>query len=472
MRELPEAAAMPLPESKDAPENYLESLMRQYGGGDSLDLSRMRFTLEELLQIAADLKINNTLKSLSLGQVYDDWVGANFAAAIADALKGNRCLEDLDMSNNGLFPLGGNCIAEALRENTTLRRLNLSSTALADAGVAAIANALGPNSALITLELRRNHIHSEGAAALAMALNRKIALEKLDLCSNGIDLEGVGSIGNALGNNPHSKLIYLNLNYNRIDSLGVKALAEALDRNPILQTLHMTHNGIGKERADAIRQLLSNPGLIEIDLSGNNALCSPENVAAIAATLRENTRLHTLRLYGDGFFKLNMFDAAGVDTIVHALGENMTLRCLELVALKNGVGHDVPPSPENQEVIERIRSALHGGQQRRAQYVLRELQEVGLPQAIVSLVAQYYEASPGWSLAVSEASAAVVSVRSAGGEEAQPRRGSQGPGLFDSSPVEAAEAPVAPPALDEKPTSDDTTVVVSHHGAPPGGPSW
>ena len=68
--------------------------------------------------------------------------------AIAEGLKRNLFLEEVDLSGMGIGPDGGIAIAEALKENSTLKNLDLSDNAIGKRGGEAIVKVLQINSTL------------------------------------------------------------------------------------------------------------------------------------------------------------------------------------------------------------------------------------------------------------------------------------------------------------------------------------
>jgi hypothetical protein len=85
----------------------------------------------------------------SMGFAADD------ARAIAAELKVNSTLKQLNLFNNAIGPAGAASLAEALGDNTTLAELYLGNNAIGAAGAASLADALGVNATLTELNLYR-----------------------------------------------------------------------------------------------------------------------------------------------------------------------------------------------------------------------------------------------------------------------------------------------------------------------------
>ena len=118
--------------------------------------------------------------------------------AIADALRINASLTDLNLESNQLGPEGGVALAEALRVNASLTVLNLYGNQLDAAGGSAIADALRVNASLMSLDLLNNSIGAKGGMAFADALRVNTSLTNLDIGYNEIGEAGGVAIADAL----------------------------------------------------------------------------------------------------------------------------------------------------------------------------------------------------------------------------------------------------------------------------------
>jgi Leucine-rich repeat (LRR) protein len=125
-------------------------------------------------------------------------IGEAGATAIAEALKANSTLQQLNLFRSNIGASGAAAIAEALKVNSVLQKLDLSQNSISASGAAAIAEALKVNSVLQKLNLSRNNISASGAAALAEALNVNSALQQLILYQNAIGDSGVVAIEQSL----------------------------------------------------------------------------------------------------------------------------------------------------------------------------------------------------------------------------------------------------------------------------------
>ncbi len=120
------------------------------------------------LALANALRRNRSLRELNLNNNYAASIGtAGLAAALSSP---DAVLEVLDLSGNELGDNGSCSLAEMLKRNKTLLDLNLSSNHIGETGALALARAMRENRTLSSLNLQKNQIIGEGARALREAL--------------------------------------------------------------------------------------------------------------------------------------------------------------------------------------------------------------------------------------------------------------------------------------------------------------
>ena len=139
------------------------------------------FTAQDATGITILLQFSPVLNALYLGY---NQIGDAGAAAIGEALKGNRVLKKLVLNNNKIGDAGAKAIGESLVFNRALTMLTLFSNKIGDAGAAAIAEGLSVNRALKELVLIINNIGDAGATAIGKALAFNRVLNKLSLANN------------------------------------------------------------------------------------------------------------------------------------------------------------------------------------------------------------------------------------------------------------------------------------------------
>lgn len=106
--------------------------------------------------------------------------------SLASALKTNKTLHRLNLSDQLVDNKGAKMIAEALKVNTALVHLSLSENRIGSSGACDLAKALETNKTLNYLELLKNNIGDAGANALAKTLITNISLQWLNLYYNSV----------------------------------------------------------------------------------------------------------------------------------------------------------------------------------------------------------------------------------------------------------------------------------------------
>ena len=168
----------------------------------------------EIVALAEALKINKTLKIIGLDTIefgYDNRLYAyNGSKAIANALRENTTLTELNLNHNYIGDWGVKAIAEVLiKDNKTLKKLILASNEFGVEGAKAIAEALKKNRSLITLDIQQNFkLGNEGIKVLADALKINKTLKEINLRYTGFDNEGAKSLEEALKINKTISAIY------------------------------------------------------------------------------------------------------------------------------------------------------------------------------------------------------------------------------------------------------------------------
>ena len=205
----------------------------------TLNLERTHVYFYEVEHIAAALKENTTLTSLSLTSFLSC---QHDITIIAKALIGKITIKYLSLNNNHIKLEGTNAIVDALRENTTIIYLSLDDNQIDDQPATAIATLLRENTTIKTLSLTCNYIGDTGAIAIANALRENTTLTSLSL------------------------------RYNKIGDVGGLAIAEALKINITLRELFLFHNNFSDAgKIKIINALTENTTLtIHIDKWKNN----------------------------------------------------------------------------------------------------------------------------------------------------------------------------------------------------------
>ena len=295
-----------------------------------------------VLHIAESLKCNHSLLMINLGNCD---ISVKGCKAISDALMVNRSLRLLDIHDNPISA-GVVHIAESLKQNHSLLEINLGRCGISEEGCKAIGDALIVNRSLQVLDLHGNPI-SAGVVHIAESLNCNHSLREINLSDCRISEEGGKAIGDALmvnrslqvldlqGNlisagvvhiaeslNCNHSLREINLSDCRISEEGGKAIGDALMVNRSLQVLDLHGNPISAGVVHIAESLKCNHSLLEINLT--NCVISEEGADVLGSSLKENNSLQTLILRGN-----NLSDGGGAH-LAGGLRHNNCLKRLDI----------------------------------------------------------------------------------------------------------------------------------------------
>ena len=139
-----------------------------------------KITSEEATMIGKAIKVNKTLQKLDIS---NNNISDDGAAAISDGLTCNISIQELNMSNNNIIDEGAKMIGEAIKVNKTLQKLDISnnSNSISDDGAVAISDGLKYNISLQELNMSCNKITNEGAKLIAEAIKVNTTIHTLDL---------------------------------------------------------------------------------------------------------------------------------------------------------------------------------------------------------------------------------------------------------------------------------------------------
>ena len=163
---------------------------------------------------------------------------------ISQALRANKSIRGLDLSDNDLTSQGANSVGAALAENEALGQLTLAGNAIGDTGVVGIARGLEANRqcGLVYLDLGATGMTVIGLEALVTALSSAACgarLEHLDLSRNALEWDAGALLG---------ALFLTEEQHNR--TRGGKADQGAGGAG--LRTLLLQHNRFGDDGAKAL----------------------------------------------------------------------------------------------------------------------------------------------------------------------------------------------------------------------------
>jgi len=212
------------------------------------------------------------------------WLSGADVLALADVLKGNTTVTDINFHGNSLGAQGAAALAGMLKVNTCVTALNLGGNHITNVGATSLAASLhAPTCALRSLLLYSNSIADDGACDLAFALGGTRVI------TSGRD-KGATETNQA----PNTVLTSLDLSANVLTCAAAGKLAETLATNSTLTHLQLTHNVLRDTGAQKLEAALENNwSLLKLTTEGNNFA---ETVRTnLKDLIKRNTKMHTLR---------------------------------------------------------------------------------------------------------------------------------------------------------------------------------
>ncbi|KJE98088.1 hypothetical protein CAOG_008114 [Capsaspora owczarzaki ATCC 30864] len=225
-------------------------------------------------------------------------------------------------------------VAEALKSNTTLTQLNLGRNQIGDTGAQAIAEALKVNKAVTVLGLNENRVGDAGAQAVAEALKVNSTATQLILHDNQIGDDGALAIAEALKVN--SRLIWLDLERNQIGDAGAQAIAEALKVNKTIAEVELRYNCIGNAGANALDEACTIYDTCEVDFSNQ---VSPLAFSLFPRSATAEELQTVFHLLISGLEQQHQSSSLSALPVLPALPEELAERIMDEAFYWQGVQH-------------------------------------------------------------------------------------------------------------------------------------
>lgn len=201
--------------------------------------------IKDIMGICADIldRIQSNDASLQKVVLRGKHLNSTDAILIAQALKGNKDVTNLDLSENEIGVQGIIALSGVIATSKTITCLALSSNCFGDDGIitkGGIASMISKNTSLKELRLSDNCIDPLGAVALAEAFKHNKTITAISLGYNNLCNEGAKAIANMLLDN--NTLTSIKLNDSGIGFSGAIAITNALQANKTLQRLWIYGN--------------------------------------------------------------------------------------------------------------------------------------------------------------------------------------------------------------------------------------
>lgn len=192
-------------------------------------------SLRQLLPPSFAPEGSPALRTLSLANSGCGPVGA---AALGAALELNVCLTRIDLSNCRLGDAGAVAFGAVFAENVSLEACNLSGNGVGVRGAKAVAEGLRYNNDLLDLDLSHNpRMGDIGVACFGAALEENAKLASLNLSVTGAGKASALVLSEALDSNPALKV--LRMNGNPLGEGGIRRLLRAASLNGSLEVLNL-----------------------------------------------------------------------------------------------------------------------------------------------------------------------------------------------------------------------------------------
>ncbi|CAF2751545.1 unnamed protein product [Rotaria sp. Silwood2] len=158
----------------------------------------------------------------------------------------------LDLMSTKITQRGVSILANALRDNKCLEELNISHNNISDSGIRYLSSTIN-SSVLKQLDLAENDISDEGAKYLAEMLETNTHLLGLLLSENQIGDDGVNMFANSLTHG-NTSLEFLNLSANTdISDESIDSLVNMMEHNRSLKKIDLRHNNLSKDGEARLR---------------------------------------------------------------------------------------------------------------------------------------------------------------------------------------------------------------------------
>lgn len=173
---------------------------------------------------------------------------------VKQAMMEKECTR-LDLGYNVITSKGAAIVADALKLNTTLEELDFHNNRVSDLGVHSLAEVLSTNNSILkALGLGSNGITDKGAEHLAEMLKTNRTITWLALAGNQIGDRGVQLLANTLACQ-NTSLLVLSLHVNKsISDVSVDAIIDMLQKNRSLKKLWMQDCNITEDGKVKLRE--------------------------------------------------------------------------------------------------------------------------------------------------------------------------------------------------------------------------
>ncbi|XP_060064844.1 leucine-rich repeat-containing protein 74A-like [Ylistrum balloti] len=211
-------------------------------------------------------------------------------------LMNNTTILRLDVSGNDVGLKGSLSLADAIRENVFITDINLTSTNLEATGIHALISALLINRTVTKLNLSGNKLDHRHISDLVRLIEENDYIVDLDLSHNELDELAACKLAPAIARNVSLKRLVLGWNHFR--RTGATSIVKAICNNVELLDVDLSWNGLGEDGCRAFRTYLGdNHTLVSLDISNNRIAF--HSLGYFIEGLVKNDTLRTLKMHGN-----------------------------------------------------------------------------------------------------------------------------------------------------------------------------
>ncbi|XP_065903615.1 protein NLRC3-like isoform X2 [Dysidea avara] len=322
----PSTKVLEIPKCLPQEEQFVDSLVTAIGAASwiqEVDVSQNQLGPIGVQKFAKAIKDMPGLKSLIMrGNDINDVA----AIALADSLQNKIGLKKLNLCANKILSQGTIAISKSLQENKTLKVLDLQNNGIESDAAPELSCMLVSKTNLSELNLSQNSLKTEGMIIIAKALQKITTLKLLNVSSNKILTKASSDIAEVIKSN--TSLEVLNVSMNKLESFGCIKLCKALQKqHPNLKVFNISSNGVKSVAANEIARTLQDKQKLEVvNVSWNEFEGS---LATIVASLKSTKLLKELTLRQSG-----TVNQKAVNKICQVINENSSLELLDLGSTK------------------------------------------------------------------------------------------------------------------------------------------
>ncbi len=247
-------------------------------------------------------------------------LGKDRGKGLANCLKSNKTLKNLDLTDTEFGSMATEVLAEALKVNSTLKILNLSENVSVAKRAKVLLNAIKTNHHLEEIHFAQIPFGDQSAKDLADIVSTNNSLKKLDLYDIQLSDEGVKILAEGLRARKTPLTIEFGDTNKKVTEVGHQALYEAVKANAMLENFEL-HFGSFAGRLGIIHKICyqSDCNSIIRDLSVCSTLLESNNATDPLEVLKKiPAMINKIRFwpFDDEMFSLDSLKSLFVGNVI------------------------------------------------------------------------------------------------------------------------------------------------------------